>query len=303
MRHARTRINRCTDVNGDNALDIVVGNWNRPNMLLLNEGPGIFMAPVELPGGASSTRALALSDIDRDGQLDLVVGNSDGVQLLLQAASGLTASTVVNIEAGGLPKVRALAIADMNGDGWPALVVAGRSDKANKLLLNTGTGSFSAGVDLPGGLVNTFSLAVGDMNGDGALDVVLANWNSPSKVLVNDGVGGMSDAGSIPGGTDVMSVALANLRPETGAVDIVVGTAAFVASRLVRNTNSGSGAFATKATELPGGIQASQAVAVGGDCHPPPVPPCQSPRRNPRLAALAHSSLAEYLPSLYCRRE
>jgi hypothetical protein len=68
---------------------VLVGNYEEPNLLLLNNGLGYFDQKVTLPGGDAYTAALAVGDVDGDGLLDIVVGNNDDPnQLLINKGNG-----------------------------------------------------------------------------------------------------------------------------------------------------------------------------------------------------------------------
>jgi hypothetical protein len=52
-----------SDIDGDGDLDLILGNYEGPNLLLLNNGSGYFTQTVTLPGGDASTAALAVGDV------------------------------------------------------------------------------------------------------------------------------------------------------------------------------------------------------------------------------------------------
>ena len=63
------------DLNGDGALDLVLGNFAQPSQVYLNDGRANFTAPVSLPGSGRYTYRVAVGDLNGDGTLDLVLGN------------------------------------------------------------------------------------------------------------------------------------------------------------------------------------------------------------------------------------
>jgi len=95
------------DLNGDGALDIVVGRWNYwpgPNMIYLNDGAGNFIAR---PFGMENrnTRSVAVGDLNKDSALDIVVGNyTDRVLVYLNDGIG-NLSISKYLGAGGMPLV------------------------------------------------------------------------------------------------------------------------------------------------------------------------------------------------------
>ena len=67
------------DVDGDGDMDIFVARHRRPNLLLINDGSGVFSENAQQAGvaGGDEERGVATSwaDMDLDGDLDLFVGN------------------------------------------------------------------------------------------------------------------------------------------------------------------------------------------------------------------------------------
>jgi hypothetical protein len=71
------------DVNGDNALDLIVANSGSGSVsLLLGNGDGTFRAVHYVPAG-SDLAFLVVSDLDQNGWLDFAVSRDDGVAVLL----------------------------------------------------------------------------------------------------------------------------------------------------------------------------------------------------------------------------
>jgi hypothetical protein len=131
------------DMNNDSLLDIVIGNYNDKNQILLNDGDGVFGEAVKLPGSAFATYSLVIADMDNDGWLDIIVGN---------------------------------ALPDTS-------FVFGNDLGQNELLLNDRDGTFSTAVDLPGGTSATRSMAIGDINNDSLLDIVVGNSNEKNQFV------------------------------------------------------------------------------------------------------------------------
>ena len=69
------------DADGDECVDVLVGNLPASNQLLLNKGIGCFYDTIELPG--LFTSSIAAADIDEDGNAGILVSNFGNNQLLL----------------------------------------------------------------------------------------------------------------------------------------------------------------------------------------------------------------------------
>jgi len=62
------------DVDGDDNLDVLLGNDGSPSRELLNAGDGTFPTSTILPRGSVITGSIAVADLD--GDLDVLLANS-----------------------------------------------------------------------------------------------------------------------------------------------------------------------------------------------------------------------------------
>jgi FG-GAP-like repeat/FG-GAP repeat len=215
------------DLNGDGALDIVVGNYGQQSAVYWNNGAGDFTQSTPFgtdPGGAES---VAVGDLNGDGALDIVDGNSSGQNVVYwnNGAGDFTQSTPFGT---GSEDTRSVAVGDLNGDGALDIVVgygyfAGHSQQ-NVVYWNNGTGSFATSTPFGTGSEDTRSVVVGDLNGDGALDIVVGNFYQQNAIYWNNGAGDFTQSTPFGTGPDwTESVAVGDLNGD-GALDIVVGS-------------------------------------------------------------------------------
>ena len=85
------------DVDGDGDLDVLLGNYGSPSLVLLNAGDGTLLKSIELPGGSAITNSIAAADLDSDGDLDVLLGNYGSVSRVLLNASDGTFLTSIKL--------------------------------------------------------------------------------------------------------------------------------------------------------------------------------------------------------------
>ena len=95
------------DVNNDGLLDLIIGNYQQANQLLLNTGEdhAIFGSAIDFPCSSEmNTWSLAVADMDNDGHLDIVFGNvSQKQQLLMNLGDGISYKEPAGLGSSWLP--------------------------------------------------------------------------------------------------------------------------------------------------------------------------------------------------------
>lgn len=176
------------DVNGDNRIDLVTGNWGQPNRLYLNNGtadPFNGVSGTDITADAHFTSSLALGDVNGDLKPDLVAGNlSASSRLYLNNGSSTPFAGVAGAEiSASSHNVHQIALIDIDHDGDLDLLSA-LFNHFNTYHLNDGTGaSFSSAFSAPLApeAGNSTGLTAADFNDDGRQDVVVANLNQRSR--------------------------------------------------------------------------------------------------------------------------
>ena len=181
------------DIDADGDLDIVIANEFRPNILLLNDGGGVFTdGSSRLPRTEHDSEDVGIADFDGDGDLDIVIVSEDDQtnELYLNDGAGAFADESARIPVTGT--TNGLAVADLNGDGAPDLILANNGQDA--AIINDGSGHFrdETQARLPVSPDVTQDVELGDVDGDGDLDLVVGN-EGPNGLYINDGTGRFMD--------------------------------------------------------------------------------------------------------------
>ena len=260
------------DLNGDNKLDIIVGNADTNNVgVLLNTGNGTFSTQTTYRTGSGSyPESVATADLNGDNKLDIIVANSHtyNVGVFLNTGNGtFSAQTTYSTDFDSYPCC--VAAADVNGDNKPDIIVANVGGGSVRVFLNTGNGTFSTQTTYSTGLYSyPISMATVDVNGDNKHDIIIANYGANNVgVFLNTGSGTFSTQTtySTGDGSAPYSVTTADVNGDNKSDIIVVLIGSGAVGVLLSN---GSGTFADVMTvQLPGVC----AVAVGdinGDSNP-----------------------------------
>lgn len=207
------------DADGDGDDDIVTANRTGNNMsLLLNDGFGIFNAPINFETGGDNETSLAVADINEDGIMDAFIGayNSQDITIMLgDGNSGFVISDRVDVS--GTPWM--ITVGDVNNDGHVDVVSANSTGNTASVILGDGQGNMSEEVTYssPG-----FPLAIdlGDIDGDGDLDMITSNYSTAKYNLYeNDGTGSFN-APIIYNASTAGSCAILHDRDNDGDMDI-----------------------------------------------------------------------------------
>lgn len=188
------------DIDNDDDLDVVVGNWGQVNKYYENMAGGVYSAAgVSIGIETDNTTSIALVDVDGLNLLDLVVGNSGQENRLYRHSGGFSAATSPTNIGADTDDTRSIAHGDVNvGEGAVnrSDLIFGNSNETNKLYLNDGNGVFPAN-GTPVGTEQdvTTSVLLVDADGDGDLDLLAGNDGSPNMRYLNDGAGVFSAIG------------------------------------------------------------------------------------------------------------
>ncbi len=207
------------DLNGDGYSDLFIVRGTVAagfkNLVLTNDGAGVFWPLEQASFIQDRSYAVALGDLDNDGDLDAYVGNSvanrcyrnDGhANFSLWGADPRSDDT------------RSVALADVNGDG-NLDVVAGNAWPGPSILYLNHTNGVLEAHPIESGMNDVTGVAVRDFDGDGRPDVATVGWLGNAVWFNVDGTN--FEASSQSMGDDLGQAVAAGLVNDDAAADLV----------------------------------------------------------------------------------
>ncbi|MCB0060773.1 MAG: VCBS repeat-containing protein, partial [Caldilineaceae bacterium] len=209
------------DMDNNGTLDIVVANFERPNLIYLNDGTANFGASRTFGTGEDQTFSVAVGDLNNDGALDIVAGNWLGQNMLYLNNGNATFPTAIPFGTG-FDRTQEVAVGDMNGDGLLDIIV-GNEEEQSYIYINRGGTDFFQKIPFGTPQDSVDALAIGDMDGNRRLDIVVGSWTQQNVIYLNGDSGQFSRNVAFGMGIDnTMSLALGDVNRD-GSLDIVTG--------------------------------------------------------------------------------
>ncbi len=239
------------DLDQDGDLDIVIACEFCTNLLLINDGGGLFSdessSRLPQPQPAHDSEDIALADFNRDGQMDILfVSEDDQINELYFGNKGSFTDETSRLNTNGISN--AVLAVDVDHDRDLDIMIGNAG--ANVLLINNGSGNFSdeSAIRLPANGEITQDLEAGDVDGDHKVDIIVGNENG-NRLWLNSGSGVFVDAtpGQLPlvTGEETREADLGDIDSD-GDLDLVFANVHFAAGSTGRNRllrNDGCGVF------------------------------------------------------------
>ncbi|CAF3755537.1 unnamed protein product [Rotaria sp. Silwood1] len=167
------------DLNGDNILDIVSGNWGFTYVsVFLGLGNGIFgNTTTYFTGYDSNPISVVVGDVNNDNRLDIITANhhSDNVGILIGYGNG-SFNDVTTYSVGLYTYPTYVALADFNRDNQLDILVATLQGSFVGVLLGHRNGTFEKVTTYSTGSTSSlYSIAIADFNNDNQYDFIVTD--------------------------------------------------------------------------------------------------------------------------------
>lgn len=254
----RLEVPHLTDIDGDNDLDLLVGDpsFDFRGYLLRGAGDGTFAAEEELVIGAYGSPLVA-RDVDGDGDLDLVALQNSTNNLSITQALAPGVFNMPRVIASGETVIEA-AVGDFNLDGHQDVAAVGRDNTTVVIHLGNGDGSFQAPANIEVDL-SPQKVVVLDYDDDGFEDLAVANKVSNSLSLLRGRGDGTFEFNELPSGEGPQDLTVADFNGD-GAEDLALVNTDFNTDQVGVHLASG-GSFA--GYQLIGNVADPQAIVSG----------------------------------------
>lgn len=219
-RRAPTYMVITVDIDGDQDLDILVGNESLENVVYLNDGKGSFTLGSTFGGTEEGVRDLVAIDLNGDGSPDIVELTRGGANTLYinDGKGHLRKDGTIG---AGRDSIGAAAAGDLNGDHLVDLVLVDRDRGRNTIYMRAEVG-FEEPITFGRAGDETHDVAIADMNGDGWMDIITVSIGKPNQIHFGDSTQTFGDTAEFGDGARSYAVAVGDLDND-GDIDIVVG--------------------------------------------------------------------------------
>ena len=235
------------DVDGDGDIDLALAQELSTNIVLLNDGFGVFtFSAGAVNGGTGDNEDVVLIDFGGDNLVDMLTVHEDDAvhSILINDGNGIFTNVPALIPVTSI--ANAVEVIDLNNDQRPDILLGNRGP--NLVLLQLADGSYvNVTLNRPIGADVTQDLLLLDVDGDADQDLFVANEGG-NRLFINNGAGIFTDETLVrlPVGVTESREADAADIDNDGDIDIVVANVNFQTNQAIGNRlllNNGSGVF------------------------------------------------------------
>lgn len=238
------------DLDNDGDLDLVIASEFRQNLILLNDGKGVFTnAKGRLPAKNHDSEDIAVADFDGDLDLDIIfVSEDDEInEYYINDGKGMLTDKSDQIPVKGISN--GVAAGDLDHDGDMDVIIG--NEGQDIFLTNDGKGNFvnETLTRMPMDMTVTQDVKIVDLDADGDSDLVLGNEDG-NRIYINNGKGIFSNETAVrlpqaEGGEETRKVVVSDIDND-GDADLLFCNVNFKGVNSIRNrilVNDGKGVF------------------------------------------------------------